>query len=464
MKIQYKNLLSLPGLLLMAMFLNPRVATAQNQNALNFDGVDDNVSVPGASSLIAGSNAISITCWVYPTNVAPAWPDYDGIAGFRNDADADFYLAQTGLTHLEARFRNSAGTPFDINNFSLQANTWQHLALTYDGSMLRLFVNGLVTDSVAASGNITNSAVDFLIGDNLYVITHFYLEGSMDEVSLWNKALSPAEITAIYTCGADAAAANLQLYYHFNEGIAGGNNSTVTSLADETGHIDGVLNNFALNGTTSNWATGVTGVSTAINAGICDGDSYTFGSQTLTTSGVYVDSLTSVNGCDSIVTLNLTVTPIDTSVTLFTTVLHSNTNGATYTWVNCNNGYAAISGATAQNYVVTTGGSYAVIVQLNGCIDTSSCHTVTFAGINENEFSTAVHVYPNPLDKQLTVNFEKQLDVTIVITDVTGKQMLNENVKNVKTYHADVSSWTAGVYLMKINSGSRQAVFNLLKK
>ncbi|MBK7684306.1 MAG: hypothetical protein IPJ26_18430 [Bacteroidetes bacterium] len=47
---------------------------AQN-NALAFDGINDNVIVPGASSLIAGSAALTLTAWVYPTNPAPTFPN-----------------------------------------------------------------------------------------------------------------------------------------------------------------------------------------------------------------------------------------------------------------------------------------------------------------------------------------------------------------------------------------------------
>ena len=67
-------------------------ALAQTQNALDFDGVDDEVIVPGGASLVAGATNMSLTCWVYPTNASPAYPNFDGIAGFRNDVDADFYL------------------------------------------------------------------------------------------------------------------------------------------------------------------------------------------------------------------------------------------------------------------------------------------------------------------------------------------------------------------------------------
>src|SRR4051812_17333990 len=91
--------------------------SAQSQNSLSFDGVDDYVSATAGSSLIAGSNQISITCWAYPTNTMPSYPDFDGFAGIRNDLDADFYMVQTAANQLEARFTNSAGIGYTINYF-----------------------------------------------------------------------------------------------------------------------------------------------------------------------------------------------------------------------------------------------------------------------------------------------------------------------------------------------------------
>ena len=60
----------------------------QGQNALDFDGIDDFVIVPNASSLITTGTGISFGLWVYPRNVAPAFPNFDSFGGFRNNTDA----------------------------------------------------------------------------------------------------------------------------------------------------------------------------------------------------------------------------------------------------------------------------------------------------------------------------------------------------------------------------------------
>src|SRR5258705_6947564 len=93
------------------------IVRAQSQNALSFDGLDDYVSVPNASGLINAGTGISLSCWVFPTNAFPVYPDYDGFAGIRNESDGDFYLVQIDPSPvIEARFRNAAGIAFTLRD------------------------------------------------------------------------------------------------------------------------------------------------------------------------------------------------------------------------------------------------------------------------------------------------------------------------------------------------------------
>ena len=117
------------------------VANAQSENALFFDNIDDQVVVASGSSAIAGSTAMSLTMWVNPQNPFPAFPDFDGFAGIRNNADADFYMLHLNTTEVEARFRNSTGVNYDVVASGITLNTWQHLAMTYDGTTLKTYKN-----------------------------------------------------------------------------------------------------------------------------------------------------------------------------------------------------------------------------------------------------------------------------------------------------------------------------------
>jgi hypothetical protein len=341
------------------------------------------VSVAGASSYVVGSTGMSITCWVYTQNTAPSYPNFDGFAGFRNDVDADFYLVQVGANAIEARFRNDQGTAFTITSQSLTPNQWIHYTFTYDGSMMRLYKNTVKVDSLAANGLISNGGIDYNIGNVFYANSNvdFLLTGKMDETSFWSRALSPEEIRCIPVNGIDTNAANLELYYRFNQGTAAGNNTSITSLHDENGQQDGTFNGLALTGGVSNFVAGAS-TATTTTAYLCPGATYVYNGTTLTQGGIYADTLINSQGCDSIVQLNLVQLLVDTGVTQNGFSLVADHVSPTYKWLDCNNGYAVIPGATAQTFTPTLPGSYAVVVSQSGCTDTSNCHYITAVGLN----------------------------------------------------------------------------------
>ena len=94
----------------------------------------------------------------------------------------------------------AGGGTFGANNVvtygtaALAVDTWTHLALTYDGATLRLYVNGVQVASQARTGNLVTSANPLQIGGDS--IFGQYFQGSIDEVRIYNQALSPSEIQA----------------------------------------------------------------------------------------------------------------------------------------------------------------------------------------------------------------------------------------------------------------------------
>jgi hypothetical protein len=97
---------------------------------------------------------------------------------------------------------------------------------------------------------------------------------------------------------------------------------------------------------------------------------------TWTRSGTYKDTLINKAGCDSIITINLTITNIaDTLVTKKGNVLTANAKDATYNWIDCATNQPI--NVTTRSLIVTVNGTYKVTVDQNGCVGTSSCHKVT---------------------------------------------------------------------------------------
>lgn len=439
------------------------LAEAQTQNALDFDGIDDKVTIPGASNLIANSTGISLACWVYPRNTAPGFPNFDGIAGFRNEFDCDLYMLQLTATSVEARLRNSAFEVYTVEGFGLQLNTWQLLVLTYDGTTLSLYINGALSASIAASGNITNTSTDMLIGDLVYDINDFWLNGKVDEVILVKRALTQEEISCLTETPLSTGDPDLVLYYNCDQGTAGGNNASQTELVDLTSHINGALSGFALTGAGSNFVQG-TGFGTTINAEVCPGATYLFNGQEVG-PGTYSASFPNGTACDSVVTLILTQTAVNTAVNATATTLTSMNGSASWQWLDCDNGFAEIPGATFQTFHPTANGSYAVEVTNAGCADTSACYDVTSIGVEEHMAQLSARLAPSVTTGPLRLLMDApQGTLTIVVRDAVGRVVMRSGLSAKAEQWLDVSALSAGSYSLLASANGQSRVLRFVKE
>jgi hypothetical protein len=195
------------------------------------------------------------------------------------------------------------------------------------------------------------------------------------------------------------------------------------------------------------------------NTSICSGNTYIFpdgGSSSI--DSVHTSMLTTTNGCDSLITTTLIVQNIDTTVTQSGITLTSNTTGATYQWVDCNNGFSAINGETNQSYTPIDDGNYAVIITQNSCSDTSACSSITGVGITYFGGNIHFEIYPNPIQGELSLNLEGDLpmkNLFISITNTSGQVIYTKQIQNIgSTYQSKISlqNESAGVYFIKLTT------------
>ncbi|HLP11186.1 MAG TPA: T9SS type A sorting domain-containing protein, partial [Flavobacteriales bacterium] len=247
--------------------------------------------------------------------------------------------------------------------------------------------------------------------------------------------------------------------------VCSGGSVTVGSNTYTTGgtYTDNLI---ASNGCDSIVTTNLTvlpALSSSQNVSICSGDTYTIGSSTYNVDGTYVDTLTSSNGCDSVVTTNLTVnSTINIATTNTSTTVTAVQTGAAYQWVDCNNGMLLIpgSGATAQTFNALFNGDYAVVITMGSCSDTSSCVNVNGVGLVDIDKTPTLLVYPNPTNGFVTIEsnagFEK-----IVITNLDGQIIHAVNV-NTNSQTLNVKEIPNGIYMVTITGNSGMTVHKRL--
>ncbi len=189
---------------------------------------------------------------------------------------------------------------------------------------------------------------------------------------------------------------------------------------------------------------------------LCEGESIFLGTQTITEAGTYSETFaTSGGGCDSMVTLEVSVMDINTGVTIGETFLSSKDGqaGSTYQWLNCNQDMTVIAGATSQSYNPPLGGSYAVEVTNGACVDTSACKKFTPVGLEELN-RTSLSVYPNPANDFIQVVAAEEVRITAVqLTDMQGRIVLQKGMVSPQgKFGLDISSVADGSYVLSIQS------------
>jgi hypothetical protein len=248
-----KNLYKRIYLLITITFLLSVFVSAQSNQYLHFDREDDFAILNEAGQYIQGGDAMSITGWFLCDQLAYG----QGYMGFRaGSGDGEFYLIQLNNGVMECRIVTTTG----LHQFVAPANTaipqvWQHISWVFDGSSVKLYVNANLIGSGSASGNFSNASVPFGIGKSLLGGFNFVYGGGIDELSVWDKAISQSEIQDMMDNELSGNEEHLQLYYKFNQGEPGGDNTGITHLVCEVGNgeRDAELMNFALMGETSNF-------------------------------------------------------------------------------------------------------------------------------------------------------------------------------------------------------------------
>lgn len=434
-----------------------------SQNSLSFDGVSDYANCGSNTSLNVTGTALTLEAWIYPTS----WKTqvWQGNIISKESAVGTGYMLRAGSNGRLNVNIGSGGPWNELTSFNsvLTLNTWQHVAATYDGSFLRLYVNGAITDSVIKTVSIVGTATNNLyIGESpAYPGRHF--PGRIDEVRIWNVARTKAQILADMNKELCSIPSSLKAYYTFNQGIASGINTGFTSLNDASGNGNtGTLSGFTLSGTTSNWVLGASvtpGIRTTLFADtVCT--SYTTPSgRIITSTGVTYDTLTSSNGCDSLLMYDITISSVDDSVYRVGGRITSYDTWATHQWVRCDSAFSPIVGETNRFIIANQAGDYAVIISRGNCKDTSECVSISLTNLKENKFES-ITVFPNPTQDFITFKSESEIKIARVFNS-TGTLISEPGIRDNKI---SLEHLPVGVYILELSSTNNTIRQKIIKQ
>ncbi len=149
----------------------------------------------GAQSSLALTNAGALSAWIYPTG-AGSLATYGGII---MNKEGEYELARFQDGTIQWAFANTnPGWNWVNTGYVAPLNQWTHVAVTYDGGVVKTYINGTLFHTYSGSGaigDIDNSQNDFRVGGRQAASQNF--QGRIDEVRVYNRALSASEVTTL---------------------------------------------------------------------------------------------------------------------------------------------------------------------------------------------------------------------------------------------------------------------------
>ena len=178
-----------------------------------FNGSNSQILVSSVSGFPSGNSARTISFWMNSSSYLDG-----GVLGYGAGANNQGFLFYVAGGNLIVTFYiNDASV-----NYSLSTNQWYNIVATHDGSTFTVYVNG--SSVYSAARTLNTSATNFKIGGAPWNSSGEYFSGSIDQVRIFNRALRPYEIEALYT--EEYCTPTIVPSEHFNTVLYTGNGST----------------------------------------------------------------------------------------------------------------------------------------------------------------------------------------------------------------------------------------------
>ena len=297
-------------------------------SAYHLDGNGDNIYISN-SFFNNGSAGLSVSIWYKMDQLSNPNNGNSSHILFNTSPHNGMSLSMNFLSNSKYALFLGNGTPaisWNTSIFNAQSNqncapnSWKHVLLVKSGVLYSLYIDGVLDINWTSNISILSYFYKMYFGSTDPSVSNEALIGSLDDIGIWNRALTACEIQDLYHAqlGSQAISAGV------DQSICAGDNVTLSgaggsnyqwnnNVVDGQAFTPNQSANYVVNGTDSLGCQGTdtvvvtvleNAVSTLTQTAL---DSYTLNGQTYTQSGTYTQTVPAANGCDSTITLNLTL-------------------------------------------------------------------------------------------------------------------------------------------------------------
>ena len=386
--------------------------------------------------------------------------DYSNGVYLSTDIGSTWTAVNTNLTNLNVNALAASG----INVFAgtngggvfLSSDTGGHW-MAVNTNLTNLTINALAFSGTSLYAGTAGGGV-FVSSDtgNTWTASNI----NLTNLSITSLVVNGTQIFAGTNSGVFLSMNNGANWTAINTGLASNN---VSSLAISGTDIYGVFNGSGVWKRTLSDIITCVPTSSAVSPHACFSYTSPSGNYLWNVSNTYSDTLLNDAGCDSVITIHLTIDTVDVSVIQNSVTLTANAALATFQWVDCN-GFTTLAGETDSAFTAATVGNYAVVITQNGCIDTTDCFNITGVGISDQNFEKNIRIIPNPSSGKFILECDLRLtNVKVEITDIVGRMVYKVIFDQPESVNIELNH-PSGVYFLTVETANSKSTWKLIKE
>lgn len=215
---------------------------------IDFDGADDVITFGSTDDILTENGALTISVWINPNTLGEG--NIGRIVGRENNVSPGVGFRMIATASVRFFVFGSTVLGVTASNDSIVLNTWQHIALTWDGSTtatnVHIYVNGIeVTYAAQTNGvSLANNSTQVLAIGNTNTANAQTFDGQISEVALWDSVLSLYEIrqlafSRVKRIPLQISLSNLKAYWpldDFSNGSSASGSNSIRDLSPEQRH------------------------------------------------------------------------------------------------------------------------------------------------------------------------------------------------------------------------------------